>query len=107
MLLVKIKTHSYTIANAAIWLATLLAIYFSIDIELRQVTWQGGVFRNEHKFVFIKTSLQKMHFYVCVNLTHSVSKPAILLNILRLFYTSYVLNNVYSISWVKLTLCVE
>ena len=52
-------------------------------------------------------ALQKMHFYVCVNLTHSVSKPAILLNILRLFYTSYVLNNVYSISWVKLTLCVE
>lgn len=39
-----------------------------------------------------------MHFYVCVNLTHSVSKPAILLNILRLFYTSYVLNHVYSIS---------
>ena len=24
---------SYTIANAAIWLATLLAIYSSIDIE--------------------------------------------------------------------------
>ena len=26
-----VKTYSYTIANAAIWLATLLAIYSSID----------------------------------------------------------------------------
>ena len=28
-----VKTYSYTIANGAIWLATLLAIYSSIDIE--------------------------------------------------------------------------
>ena len=28
-----VKTYSYTTANSAIWLATLLAIYSSIDIE--------------------------------------------------------------------------
>ena len=28
-----VKIESYTIANAAIWLATILAIYSSIDIE--------------------------------------------------------------------------
>ena len=28
-----VKTYSYTIANTAIWLATLLTIYSSIDIE--------------------------------------------------------------------------
>ena len=30
---VLVKTYSYTIENAAIWFATLLAIYSSIDIE--------------------------------------------------------------------------
>ena len=28
-----VKTYSYTMANGAIWLATLLAIYSSTDIE--------------------------------------------------------------------------
>ena len=31
---VLVKTYSYTIENAAIWFATLLAIYSSIDTRL-------------------------------------------------------------------------
>ena len=42
-----VKTYSYTIANNAIWLTTLLAIFSSIDIEWRRVTRWGRVFRKK------------------------------------------------------------
>ena len=35
---VLVESYSYTIANAAIWLATLLDIYSSIDIRPHQLS---------------------------------------------------------------------
>ena len=53
----------YKIANAAIWLATLLAIYSSVDIEHWRVMRQGRVFRKKTMLILRFTSLLLLKQY--------------------------------------------